>query len=232
MEPSGYVDIFATKGMEYIFILGFIVILVFFWKFLNRAGRKARPDAGNGEAVQQRFKECRLPQNLHYHQGHSWVKPEGPDVARIGVDDFAQRLIGRADFIELPRVGAFLEQGENGWRLESDSVTVDILSPVDGEVLEINEKVRDDPQIINRDPFGIGWLLKVRMPKMKGNLTNLLSGKLAAAWMQESIEAVCGKISEKDVSAKQVNPIPGNETAEESSRHRWNALVRESLLCK
>jgi glycine cleavage system H protein len=232
LETSGYIDIFATKGMEYVFILGFIVVLVFFWKFMNRSGKPTRPSAIHSDSDQRSFRRCKLPRSLYYHQGHSWVEPESPDVARIGIDDFAQKLIGRADFIELPSVGAFLKQGEKGWKLGCDSTEIDILSPVDGEVLAINNKALDDPQIVNHDPFGNGWLLKVRVPKMQSNLTNLLTGKLAALWMKENIENFCLKMSEGTEPATQVGPMPGNETAEEPSQDEWNELAREFFLCK
>jgi glycine cleavage system H protein len=232
LETSGYVDIFATKGMEYVFILGFIVVLVFFWKFLNRARTPERPGAVNDDPGQRNFRQCNLPANLYYHQGHSWVDREGPEVVRVGVDDFAQKLIGPLDFIDLPRVGAFLEQGEKGWTLGSDSAAIDLLSPVDGEVLEINQKALDDPKVVNRHPYGSGWLLKIRVPKMKGNTSNLLSGKLAAVWMKESIEALKLKISENGASPTDAHSIAGNGDAREPSGGRWNELAREFLLCK
>lgn len=232
MEVSGYVDIFATKGIEYIFILCFIVVLVFFWKFLNRTGGTARFDSAYDVPGQQGFQNCRFRQNLHYHQGHSWVEQEGPDVGTIGVDDFAQKLIGPLDFIDLPRVGALLEQGEKAWRLGSNSTIIDILSPVAGEVMAINNQVLDDPQVVNRDPYGNGWLLKVRAPKMKSNMTNLLKGKLASAWMKENIEDFYRKIAQGSGSPTHIDLISENEAAGEQSRDRWNELAREFLLCK
>jgi glycine cleavage system H lipoate-binding protein len=232
LETSGYVDIFATKGMEYVLILGFIVVLAFFWKFLNRAEGTACPDAAGGDPGQRSFRHCNLPQNLHYHQGHSWVEQQGPNTVRIGVDDFAQKLIGPMDHIDLPRVGAYLEQGEKGWRMRSNSIAINILSPVAGEVVAVNEKALHDPQLVNQDPYGDGWLLNVRVSKMKSSLTNLLSGKLAAAWMKENIEVLNLKMSENAAPAAQNDQMPGNETAEEPPRDRGDALAREFLLCK
>jgi glycine cleavage system H protein len=218
--------------MEYIFILGFMVALAFFWKFLNRAGTPARPGEVRGNPNQRGFKQYNLPPNLYYHRGHSWVEPEGSDVARIGVDDLAQELIGRVDMVKLPHVAATLGQGEKGWSLISDSVTIDILSPVDGEVLAINQKALDDPQVVNRDPYGNGWLLKARVPKMKGNISNLLSGKLAEVWMKENMEAWNLKISGNDASAPEADSIAGDSGAEEQMRNRRKELAREFLLCK
>ena len=218
--------------MEYVFILGFLVALVFFWKLLHRTGESARFDADQGNLVQRDFKQCILPQNLYYHQGHSWVEQKGADVVKIGIDDFAQKLIGQTDLIDLPRVGTLLEQGEKGWKLGRNSSSIDILSPVDGEVLAVNEKALSEPQIINRDPYGNGWLLKVRVSKMKSNMTNLLSGHLAAVWMKENIEAFCLKLSEDASPAEQAVPEPGNETSEKSLRDRVHELAKEFLLCK
>lgn len=233
METSGYVDIFATKGIEYIFILCFIIVLAFFWKFLKRAGESAQhSDPAYDDPDQLGLKYCRLRENFHYHQGHSWVEQEGPDVARIGIDDFAQKLIGPVDFIDLPPVGALLEQVEKAWRIGRNYTTIDILSPLSGEVLAINDQVLNDPQVVNRDPYGKGWLLKVRAPKMNCSMTNLLKGKLAAVWMKEDIEDFCQKISQDSASHTQVNPVQKNETVGKQSPDKWNELARDFLLCK
>ena len=218
--------------MEYIFILGFIIALIIFWRFLYRTKGTVHPGATTQNPEELSFHRLRLPQSLYYHQGHCWVEPEWPDVARIGVDDFAQKLIGRADFIDFPQVGASLKQGEKGWKLGSDKTTMDVLSPVDGEVLEINEEVLREPQLINRDPFGNGWLMKVRVPKMKNNISHLLSGELATVWLKENTDAFVQKLSGDSKTAARRNQTPVNEIADTAPQHRWNELAREFLLCE
>jgi glycine cleavage system H protein len=229
---SGYTDIFATKGMEYIFILFFIVVLVFFWRFLSRAeGPEISKDAADSVGKQS-LKRFRLPKDLFYHQGHGWVKLEPQDTVRIGVDDFVQKLIGRASFIDLPRVGAFLKQGEKGWKMGGESISLDVLSPVDGEVLAVNDRALQDPQAVNRDPYGSGWLLKVRVPKTEDNTVHLLSGEPAEAWMKETVEAFSRRMLDDPDLAARIRRTAGIEIAGAGPRKKWNDLAQEFLSCE
>jgi glycine cleavage system H protein len=229
---SGYTDIFATKGMEYVFILFFIVVLVFFWRFLSRAEGPEPSKNAAGSAGKQPIKRFLLLKDLFYHQGHGWVKPEPQDTVRIGVDDFVQKLIGRASFIDLPRVGAFLKQGEKGWKMGGESISLDVLSPVDGEVLEVNDRALRDPQTVNRDPYGSGWLLKVRVPKTADNTANLLSGEPAEAWMEKTVEAFNRRMLDDPDLAARIREPAGIEIAGAGPGKKWNDLVQEFLSCE
>lgn len=232
MGTSGYTDIFATKGMEYLFILFFIIVLVFFWRFLSRAEEPELSRDAAGSPGKQPLKRFRFPKDLFYHQGHGWVKPEPQNTARIGVDDFVQKLIGRASFIELPHVGTFLRQGEKGWRIEGDSSSLDVLSPVDGEVLAVNDLALRDPQAVNRDPYGSGWLLKVRVPKTEDNTASLLSGEPAEAWLKETVEAFSRRMLDDPDLAARIRRTAGIEIAGAGPRKKWNDLVQEFLSCE
>ena len=225
MDTSGYIDIFSTKGMEYIFILGFIVILVFFWRFLIRLEKAHHPESSVGSTSSQ----TSLPQNLYYHQGHIWVEPEQSNVAKIGMDAFAMKLLSRTRFADLPRVGASLEQGEKGWKMNWNSTTIDVLSPVAGEVLEVNQEVLDNPWLVDRVSYGEGWLLKVRVPKMKSNLAHLLSGKLATVWMEETTKDFYRKAAYKKDGAS-TKQLSIKEIAEALPEEKWKELAQEFLL--
>ena len=218
--------------MEYIFILGFIVVLVFFWKFLNRTAKATPQRTAPQKSSGLSSLSLELPQNLYYHQGHSWMKPDKPDIATIGVDDFLQNLIGRVNVIDLPRIGAFLRQGEGGWKLGGDTSTINVLAPLSGEVLEVNERVLSNPQVVNLDPYGVGWLLKVRVPKMKSDMANLLSGQLASIWMKETTDTFYRKISGNGGIAGKNGRSAFKEISYKIPPEQWNELVREFLLCK
>ena len=112
-----YVDIFATKGLEYLLVIVFLASLVLFWRMLNRPGKGVRLASTGEPSLQPTLEWFALADDRYYHQGHSWVRPDDGDVVRIGIDDFAQRLLGPADEVLAPREGARLEQGESGWRL-------------------------------------------------------------------------------------------------------------------
>ena len=103
-----------------------------------------------------------VPANLKYSNDHEWCRIEG-DVAVIGITDFAQSQLGDIVFVDVPTVGETLAAGEVFGSIEAVKTVSDAFLPVGGEVLEFNEAVDADPAIVNRDAYGEGWLVKVRM---------------------------------------------------------------------
>jgi glycine cleavage system H protein len=102
------------------------------------------------------------PRDCKYTKDHEWVRLDG-DVAVMGIADYAQSQLGDMVYVgDLPDVGATIKQGDSAGALESVKAAADFYAPVSGTVLERNEALLDDPGIINREPYGAGWLLKVR----------------------------------------------------------------------
>ena len=113
------------------------------------------------------------PAGLLYSKEHEWVKMDG-QTATIGITDYAQTSLGDIVFVELPRVGATLTQFDNIGVIESVKAVSDIYTPIGGEVSEINTNLDNDPSLLNREPFGGGWLFKVKVSDMN-EANNLLS---------------------------------------------------------
>ena len=103
-----------------------------------------------------------VPEELQYTRSHEWVRTEG-DTATIGITDHAQDELGDIVFIELPEQGATLEAGDSFGTLESVKAVSDLYAPVGGEVVEVNEALDDSPEKINEDPYGEGWIVKLRV---------------------------------------------------------------------
>ena len=103
-----------------------------------------------------------IPTELQYLKSHEWVRIEG-DIATVGITDFAQDQLGDVVFVELPIVGKTLTQGENAAVVESVKTASDIYSPVTGEVIEVNSSLVDEPENINAEPYGNGFLFKVKI---------------------------------------------------------------------
>ena len=103
-----------------------------------------------------------VPQDLFYAKTHEWVSlSEG--VATVGITDFAQRQLSDLTFVELPEVGIEFEAGDEAAVVESVKAAADVYAPVAGEVIAVNTKLEDSPELINLDAFGAGWLFKLRM---------------------------------------------------------------------
>jgi glycine cleavage system H protein len=122
-----------------------------------------------------------IPTELQYLKSHEWVRIEG-DIATVGITDFAQDQLGDVVFVELPAIGKTLNQGENAAVVESVKTASDIYSPVSGEVIEINSSLVDEPENINAEPYGKGFLFKVK-------ISILPTGLLTAADYQEVAES-------------------------------------------
>jgi glycine cleavage system H protein len=103
-----------------------------------------------------------VPEELQYTRSHEWVRTEG-DTATVGITDHAQDELGDIVFIELPEVGATFGAGDSFGTVESVKAVSDLYAPVGGEVVEVNETLDDSPEKINEDPYGEGWIIKLRV---------------------------------------------------------------------
>src|SRR5215468_7506203 len=99
-----------------------------------------------------------VPEKLRYHPGHTWALSESPSLVRVGMDDFASKLAGKIERITLPQRGQWVRQGQKIWTLHRDGTSVDMVSPIEGSVADINENAVRDPELARKDPYGEGWL--------------------------------------------------------------------------
>jgi glycine cleavage system H protein len=116
------------------------------------------------------------PAELLYSKEHEWAKFDG-DVATVGITDYAQESLGDIVYVEAPKIGTRVEQFANAGVVESVKAVSDIFTPVGGEVLEINGAIASDPGIVNREPYGAGWLFKVRVTDGDAQKGRLLSAQ-------------------------------------------------------
>jgi glycine cleavage system H protein len=104
----------------------------------------------------------KVPEELRYTKTHEWVRPLPDGTVQVGITDHAQELLGDMVFVELPEVGRRLSQGEECGVVESVKAASDIYSPVAGDMVEINDGLTDQPEVMNQDPYGEGWLFRLR----------------------------------------------------------------------
>jgi len=107
-----------------------------------------------------------FPKNLRYTKDHEWARVEG-DIAVVGITDYAQHALGDVVFVELPKRGDHVEKGKGAGVVESVKSVSDIFSPLGGEVVEVNPKVEESPEIVNKSPYGEGWMFKLKMDDMR-----------------------------------------------------------------
>jgi glycine cleavage system H lipoate-binding protein len=226
MEGTHFIDIYATKGIEYLIAIAFLAAFVFFCRCMYQphAGRAAARIAPENVTL------FRVPEGLFYHQGHGWLRPEPSAIGVVGMDDFARKLVGKVDAVELPPVGSRLAQGEKGWSLIVNSVRIPMLSPVAGEVVEVNNEVLRSPEILRQDPYGKGWLLKVKSSGIASSTRNLLSGKLARAWMENALDQLHPLHGETLGPVLQDGGLPVEGIARILGGDQWVDLAKTHLL--
>lgn len=116
-----------------------------------------------------------IPGNLRYTNDHEWVNLNG-QTALIGITDYAQSELGDIVFLEIETEGELLEKGEVFGTVEAVKTVSDLFMPVSGKVLEINSKLEDQPDLVNKDPYGEGWLIKIEVAEI-GQVNDLLDSK-------------------------------------------------------
>jgi len=114
-----------------------------------------------------------VPDNLHYSKDHEWVRVES-GVAVIGITDHAQEQLGDVVYVELPKPGETFSANESFGSVESVKAVSEIFTPVSGEIAEVNGSLTDEPEKVNKDPYGAGWMIKVKMSS-PGEVDSLLT---------------------------------------------------------
>jgi glycine cleavage system H lipoate-binding protein len=222
-------DLFATKGLEYMLVIAYLVLLVACWRFIfPRRGTAKLADELRPEPVSRWFF---LPDGFYFHQGHAWAAPDERGVMRVGIDDFARKLLGLSVGVVLPPIGTRLAEGEPGWQLRlADGSDVPMLSPVAGEVVSVNPEVLLQPALMNSEPYDRGWLMKVRVPTPAAARRNLLTGDLARAW----IDGVSEKLPRVDGAELGIVLSGGTFGATGFARalspDGWQQIARDLLL--
>lgn len=130
-----------------------------------------------------------IPSELHYTSTHEWVRLEDNNEVVIGITHHAQRLLRDMVFVELPEVGRVLNEGDDAAVVESVKAATDVFSPVSGEILAVNEELEATPEQINDDPYGAGWLFRLRMTE-----PDQLDGLMAA---DEYMELVRNELAQE-----------------------------------
>ena len=122
-----------------------------------------------------------IPADLKYTKDHEWVRIEG-DIATFGISDHAQEALGDIVFVELPEIGRSIDAGEAYAVVESVKAVSDVYAPVAGEVIEVNEELEGEPEKVNSDAYGAGWIAKV---KMSGETIELMSDDEYTTFLEE-----------------------------------------------
>jgi glycine cleavage system H lipoate-binding protein len=198
-------------------------------------GREVEVEATRdvAKAFVDRFAGFLAPPDLMYHPGHAWARLEELDIVTVGIDDFAAKLLGSADSISLPKTGSIVKQGSLGWRFKADSRVIHMLSPVEGEVVAVNPAVIDAPGMAFADPYGEGWLFKVKSNNLTSNMKNIIPKGMVGEWFENVRQTLATKglaPGSAPLSADCGKPVGGLAKAVDPGA--WDDLAREFFLTK
>jgi glycine cleavage system H protein len=223
-------DFLPTKGIEYLLAISYLLLLAPFWWFAVRGSKGPELAAAGARRAARGQGWFRVPAGFHFHRGHTWAQPDEGGLLRVGMDDFARLFLGRPQALALPGVGEQLQQGERGWSVNVDGHDVPLLSPVQGEVEEVNAAVVANPRLMQADPYGRGWLLKVRASQPAAGLKNLLPATLARSWMDETSRRLGTMMSPELGLVLQDGGELVSGIARELAGDEWPDLAAEMLL--
>jgi len=171
-----------------------------------------------------------VPENVRYHAGHTWALSESSELVRVGMDDFASKLIGKIESIALPQRGRWVRQGQKIWTIFRDGKSVDMVSPIEGTVTDVNEAVARNPELARKDPYGEGWLVTVQAPDSKLNFRNLLGGTLARLWTESAALHLQSRIPAMAGALAQDGGVAVDDITAHLPNEDWAVLTREFFL--
>jgi glycine cleavage system H protein len=140
------------------------------------------------------IKGYNMPDDLYYHKDHTWVRLDDDGIATVGMTDFYIKLAGDTTYADLPEEDDEVEQGETAGKIQSSKWVGKLVAPLSGEIVEINEDLEDDFMLINKDPYGDGWVMKIKPSNLEEELATLYHGEEAVtAFLEKEIEALDDK---------------------------------------
>ncbi len=171
-----------------------------------------------------------VPAGLSYHSGHSWLVQERKNVVRVGADEFAAALAGKLEKIELPKPGQWVRQGQKIISFFRDGQKTEMVCPTEGEVMEINTEVLNNPALLRQDPYGKGWLVSVHVPDEESTTRNLVPKMLVREWMREAVERLYARQPELAGAVAADGGRPAEDLLAALPDHDWKEVTAEYFL--
>ena len=225
MDGFSYSDIFATKGIEYLIIITFLILLIPFWVVLNKQvelSRKIQKALGLLSAS-----ILRIPQGLFYSKNHTWMYMEKSGAAKVGLDDLLLHITGEVKFSHLKNPGEIISKGELLTEIDQNGKLLRILSPVSGKIMNINSTINENPGMLNEDPYGKGWIYKIKPSNWIAEAKACYFAEEATNWSANELERFKDFLA---MSMKNYSPEPSMvilQDGGELSDHSLSALPDE-----
>jgi len=184
MNEFSYQDIFQTKGVEYLIIIGFLILIIPFWTTLNRKRTALETVKSIGALT---FDILRIPRGILFSRNHTWTFLGKSGLAEVGLDDWLAHLVGNVKLNFLKNEGEQIRKGDLLTEVVSDGKTLRIHSPISGKIMEINRKLAYNSEPMDSNPYREGWLFKMEPENWAVDTGAFMVGEKAASWFQNEI---------------------------------------------
>lgn len=233
MNGFTYYNIFETKGIEYIVIIAFLLILIPFWMIITK--RKRIVSAIQKTIGFLKAEILKIPKGISYSKNHSWAFLQKSGVAEVGIDDWLLHLTGEIELKHLKEPGQVIKKGEPILQVINDGRSLNINSPVSGTILNSNNIIQENPELLSDDPYNNGWLLKINPDNWKADTNDYYSGDEAKNWFdneltrfKDFIAISSGKLSKSPVILQEGGEITDNPLMK-MPEEVWNDFQKEFL---
>jgi glycine cleavage system H protein len=186
MDGFTYTNIFDTKGIEYLIIIAFLIMLIPFWVILNRQvkiTRTLQKALGNLSA-----NILRIPQGLFYNKNHTWAHLQSSGIAKVGLDDLLLHLTGAVKFNKLRKQGDFISKGDLLVEIDQSGKMLEVFSPISGQIIQTNVKLNQDPELLYDDLYNNCWIYKIMPVNWVEETNSCFLAKTATDWSAKELE--------------------------------------------
>ena len=186
MDGFSYNDIFATKGIEYLIIVVFMVLLIPFWMVLNRRVKtsgqvRKSPGILTGNLLQ-------VPQGIFFSRYHTWTHLEKSGIAKVGLDDLLLHITGEVKFSHLKKSGDQIRKGDLVAQIEQKGKLLKVFAPISGEIMTTNPVLTESPDLLNEDAYIKGWMYKIKPVSWVADTNSYFLAEDATSWSIQELD--------------------------------------------
>lgn len=219
MDGFNYNNIFESKGIEYIAIIVFLILLIPFSILLNKQKRIARQIKKGLRYLSANI--LKIPQGIYYCKNHTWAYLEKGGAARVGMDDLLLHIVGEVQFKNLKNQGDSISKGELMAQLDQGGKMLNIYAPVSGMIQSKNNAIEKEPWILNEDPYGEGWIYKIKPSNWINDTNSYYLAEEATTWSQKELNRFKDFVAQ---SLKNYSPEPATLILQDGGEISDNAL--------
>jgi len=180
------IDIFDTKGTEYLFVIGYLIFLIIFWQLANKHEKIIKQIKKVLSSLSAGI--LRIPQGLFFSRYHTWTHLDESGIARVGLDDFLQHIIGEVKFTKLKKPDEFIKKGDLLTQIDQDGKHLNIFSPISGKILDSNSTLLENPEVLNEDPYKKGWIYKIKPSNWMKETNSYVMAEQASDWSAKELD--------------------------------------------